>query len=87
LTICVCPIGRCEQSVESKVCPPPITTDQEVISQYSIDGDVVNARIRLAGYLNPNDRLYFEARQKAVTVSDYALELKRVPPPPPPSSD
>ena len=72
---------RCEQSVESRVCPPPITTDQEVVSEYRLleDGQI-QARIRLAGYLNPNDVLFFASEQKAVTLSDYSLVLKKVPP-------
>ena len=37
-------------------------------------------QVRLLGFLNPNDRLYFSARQKAVTVSDYSLRMTLVPP-------
>lgn len=77
------PPCRCEQSVESKVCSPPITTDQEVLSQYRREGDAVLGRVRVVGYLNPNDKLFFDAKQKAVTVSDYNLVLRSVPPPPP----
>ena len=32
----------------------------------------------MLGFLNPNDRLYFSARQKAVTVSDYTLQMTLV---------
>ena len=69
---------RCNQSVEARVCPPPITTDQEVLSEYALaaDGSVAGT-VRLLGYLNPNDRLYFSAKQRAVTISDYALRLER----------
>jgi len=71
---------RCNQAVESKVCPPPITTDQETLAEYTLDkAGGINAKVRLLGFLNPNDRLYFSARQKAVTVSDYSLQMTLIP--------
>jgi hypothetical protein len=58
---------------------PPITTDTETIFQYQrLDENHVTGKLRLAGYLNPNDKLYFEARNRAVTLLDYTLDLKRV---------
>merc|ERR1719163_166686 len=67
---------KCDQQTESRVCPPPITTDQETVVQYRLVGDgVVKARVRLLGYLNPQSPQFFDARQQAVTISDYSLEL------------
>jgi len=64
---------------------PPIVSDTEVITQLgspqlqiTSDGAqviVVSGKLRIAGYLNPNDALYFDARQRAVTLSDYDLKL------------
>jgi hypothetical protein len=47
--------------------------------------EVVVGRVRLADFLTPNDALYFEARQRAVSISDYDLRLTRLPPPSEPS--
>jgi len=58
---------------------PPITTDTELIFSYrKIDNDNIEGKLRIAGYLNPNDKLYFQARNRAVTIQDYTLELRRV---------
>jgi hypothetical protein len=66
---------------------PPITTDSELIFQFLPDCfidqqqqnyDHITGRLRIAGYLNPNDKLYFEARNRAVTLQDYTLDLKRI---------
>lgn len=73
---------RCEQSVESRVCPPPITTDQEILTKLQQTETGVKGMVRILGYLNPNDALYFAAGQKAVTVSDYEVTYSKVPPPP-----
>ncbi|KAL7472421.1 hypothetical protein ACHAXS_012753 [Conticribra weissflogii] len=59
---------------------PPVTTDTEVLYELRKigDGDVVEGRLRLAGYLNPQaDKLYFDARNRAVSLNDYTLTLKR----------
>ena len=46
------------------------------VVQYRLVGDgVVKARVRLLGYLNPQSPQFFDARQQAVTISDYSLEL------------
>ena len=37
----------------------------------------VEAKVRLLGYLNPQSPLYFDARQQAVTISDYTLLMTR----------
>lgn len=41
--------------------------------------EVVVGRVRLADFLTPNDALFFEARQRAVSISDYDLQLTRLP--------
>ena len=61
---------------------PPITTDSEVITELARQTpdprpDVVKGTLRLVDYLNPNDPLYFDARRKAVSISDYDLILTR----------
>lgn len=59
---------------------PPITTDSEVIWQLEkIDDNTVRGRLRLADFLNAqSDSLYFEAKNRAVSISDYKLEMSRV---------
>lgn len=58
---------------------PPVTTDTEVLYSFSKHGsDRVEGKLRLAGYLNPqSDTLYFEAKNRAVSLTDYILTLKR----------
>lgn len=59
---------------------PPVTTDTEVLYEFRKigNGDVVEGRLRLAGYLNPQaDKLYFDARNRAVSLNDYTLTLTR----------
>lgn len=58
---------------------PPVTTDQEVLYSFNkIGNDKVEGRLRLAGYLNPQaDSLYFEAKNRAVSLNDYTLLLTR----------
>lgn len=58
---------------------PPVTTDTEAIYLFKrIGDDRVEGRLRLAGYLNPQaDQLYFEARNRAVSLNDYTLSLTR----------
>jgi len=59
---------------------PPITTDTEFIWKFDvIDSEHVKATLRIAGYLNAqSDKLYFEARNRAVTLQDYTLNMKRL---------
>jgi hypothetical protein len=59
---------------------PPITTDVEYIWKFdAVDGDTVKGRLRIAEYLNAQqDKLYFEARNRAVSLQDYTLDMKRV---------
>jgi len=58
---------------------PPVTTDTEVIYSFNkVGSDRVDGKLRLAGYLNPqSDSLYFEAQNRAVSITDYTLTLKR----------
>ena len=58
---------------------PPVTTDQEAIYSFKkVENDRIEGRLRLAGYLNPQaDTLYFDAKQRAVSLTDYTLSLKR----------
>ena len=58
---------------------PPVTTDTEAIYSFTrVGNDQVEGRLRLAGYLNPQgDQLYFDAKQRAVSLNDYTLSLRR----------
>lgn len=58
---------------------PPLTTDSEIIWMLEKrDDDYVQGKLRIAGYLNPNsDVLYFDARQRAVSIQDYTMDFKR----------
>ena len=38
----------------------------------------VSAKVRLLGYLNPQSPLFFDAKQLAVTISDYTLSMSKV---------
>ena len=60
---------------------PPITTDVEYIWKLAeCDGGTVKGRLRIAEYLNAqSDKLYFDARNRAVSIQDYTLEMKRMP--------
>lgn len=59
---------------------PPITTDSECIWEFKmLDEKTVLGKLRIAGYLNAqSDKLYFEARNRAVSLQDYALEMTRI---------
>ena len=39
---------------------------------------VAKGRLRIASYLNPMDPLYFDAKNRAVSIQDYSLELRQV---------
>lgn len=58
---------------------PPVTSDTEVLYSFKkVGNDRVEGRLRLAGYLNPqSDKLYFDAKNRAVSLSDYTLTLKK----------
>ena len=59
---------------------PPIFTDSEILlCLQQVGPDKVQARLRLAGYLNAqSDKLYFEARNRAVSLLDYTLDMQRI---------
>ena len=59
---------------------PPVVADTEVIYELrppQNDPNVIVGRMRIADYLTPNDQLYFEAGQRAVSLSDYTLSFTR----------
>mmetsp|Transcript_22202 Transcript_22202/g.28717 ORF Transcript_22202/g.28717 Transcript_22202/m.28717 type:complete len:317 (-) Transcript_22202:16-966(-) len=58
---------------------PPITTDSEYIWKFDkLDDDHIQGKLRIAGYLNANsDTLYFDARNRAVSLQDYTLDMRR----------
>lgn len=58
---------------------PPLTTDSEVIYSFQrVSSDKVEGKLRLAAYLNPQaDQLYFETKNRAVSLNDYTLQLRR----------
>lgn len=66
-------------ALTNKNTAPPVTTDAEIIYSFNrVDDDTVEGRLRLAGYLNPqSERLYFDAKNRAVSLNDYTLSLKR----------
>eukprot|EP00977_Amphora_coffeiformis_P022570 scaffold11046_cov183-Amphora_coffeaeformis.AAC.22 len=59
---------------------PPIFTDTEILYQLESEApDRVKARLRLAGYLNAqSDKLYFDARNRAVSILDSTLDMERI---------
>ncbi|VEU44161.1 unnamed protein product [Pseudo-nitzschia multistriata] len=58
---------------------PPITTDSEYIWSFELlDANNIRGKLRIAGYLNAQaDTLYFDARNRAVSLQDYTLDMKR----------
>ena len=59
---------------------PPLTTDSELIwFLEKKSNDHVHGKLRIAGYLNAqSDKLFFEARNRAVSLQDYTLDMKRI---------
>jgi len=59
---------------------PPITTDSEYIWSFErLDENHVRGKLRIAGYLNAqSDSLYFDARNRAVSLQDYVLDMKKI---------
>eukprot|EP00929_Paragymnodinium_shiwhaense_P005178 TRINITY_DN106803_c0_g1_i1.p1 TRINITY_DN106803_c0_g1~~TRINITY_DN106803_c0_g1_i1.p1 ORF type:complete len:374 (-),score=46.26 TRINITY_DN106803_c0_g1_i1:6-1127(-) len=60
----------------------PLTVDEELLTEFQRvsqpgEPEKVRGRVRLAGFLNPQDPLYFDSGNKAVTIADYELELSR----------
>mmetsp|Transcript_8549 Transcript_8549/g.17836 ORF Transcript_8549/g.17836 Transcript_8549/m.17836 type:complete len:340 (+) Transcript_8549:45-1064(+) len=58
---------------------PPITTDSEYIWSFELlDENHVRGSLRIAGYLNAqSDTLYFDARNRAVSIQDYVLDMRK----------
>lgn len=58
---------------------PPVFTDSELVWKFERLGEGrVRGKLRIVGYLNAqSDKLYFEARNRAVSIQDYTLEMKR----------
>lgn len=56
---------------------PPITTDSEYIWSFEqMDDNHVRGKLRIASYLNAqSDSLYFDARNRAVSLQDYTLDM------------
>jgi hypothetical protein len=59
---------------------PPLTTDTELVWYFEkLSRDHVRGKLRLAGYLNAQgDKLFFEARNRAVSLQDYTLDMTRI---------
>jgi len=59
---------------------PPITTDSEYIWSFEqIDDTHIRGKLRIAGYLNAQaDTLYFDARNRAVSLQDYTLDMRKI---------
>lgn len=60
---------------------PPVTTDTESIWSFErVNEDIVNAKLRIASYLNSqSDRLYFDAKNRAVSFADYTIQMLKMP--------
>jgi hypothetical protein len=58
---------------------PPIFTDSESIWEFQLlEPGHVRGRLRIVGYLNTQkDKLYFDARNRAVSIQDYTLDMQR----------
>ena len=63
----------------------PITPDTEIIAEYFSEfyngenSELVNGRLRVSAYLQPQDPLFSEAKGRSVSLSNYDLELRRLP--------
>eukprot|EP00419_Tripos_fusus_P007937 CAMPEP_0172678288 /NCGR_PEP_ID=MMETSP1074-20121228/15294_1 /TAXON_ID=2916 /ORGANISM="Ceratium fusus, Strain PA161109" /LENGTH=333 /DNA_ID=CAMNT_0013496299 /DNA_START=24 /DNA_END=1025 /DNA_ORIENTATION=- len=77
-------VWRGSQSVRTLFAAPgtganPLVVDEEVLTELRRQPNgSVDARVRLIGYLNPNDPLFFQAGNKAVTIADYSLQFSRL---------
>jgi hypothetical protein len=61
---------------------PPVFTDSESIYRFErtgTDNRHLSGKLRIAGYLNvQSDKLYFDARNRAVSIQDYTLDMVKV---------
>jgi len=77
-------IWRSSQSTRTLLAAPgsnynPFAVDEEVLTEMRQEpGGAVTGRVRLLGFLNPSDELYFSAGSKAVTIADYALTFTKI---------
>ena len=57
----------------------PLTVDEEVATalRRSATGEITG-RLRLLGFLNPNDQLFFKAGNRAVSIADYSLKFSPI---------
>eukprot|EP00435_Cladocopium_sp_Y103_P045381 s1159_g13.t1 len=53
----------------------PLTVDEEVVTALKRSAGTVTGRLRLLGFLNPNDQLFFKAGNRAVSIADYSLKF------------
>lgn len=53
----------------------PLTVDEEVVTALKRSAGSVTGRLRLLGFLNPNDQLFFKAGNRAVSIADYSLKF------------
>lgn len=56
-----------------------VSADEEVMTSLrrKPDGSIVG-RLRLVGYLNPKDDLYFDAANRAVAIADYSMKFTAI---------
>lgn len=59
---------------------PPVFTDSEAIWELErLSPEHVRGRFRIAGYLNAGtDKLYFDAKNRAVSLQEYTLDMYRI---------
>lgn len=59
---------------------PPVFTDSESIYRFERTNDRhLSGKLRIAGYLNVQaDKLYFDARKRAVSLQDYTLDMVKI---------
>lgn len=69
----------CQRSLFAIGSEAAVAVDEEVTTSLrrKPDGSVAG-RLRLLGFLNPNDALFFDAANKAVTIADYSLRFTRL---------
>ena len=52
------------------------TTSTSSITNHNIHH--IRGKLRIVGYLNPNDKYYFDVQNRAVTIQDYTLDMERI---------
>ncbi|CAK9105403.1 unnamed protein product [Durusdinium trenchii] len=56
----------------------PLTVDEEVVTALRKTDAEIKGRLRLLGFLNPNDQLFFKAGNRAVSIADYSLKFEPI---------